>query len=310
MKKSILALFAMVILVATSGYAQETATGDDSKASRTISVYVDSSTGHLTQDPNFDNPNYASSGIPRTFTDNCVEIGVVFNQVFESGVGYSVSLVADGSFQVDWNDKSEEGDGSDYVSSGEGFLIEDLPYISAGITYGIAGFSTYATFNTDLVFEVGVDYTHSFGGAGSLGVGSTVCLDAKNVEYVTSNRRIGYDIRDVESEESTYKVNYLNLFQVYLGYDITFHPKWNYSTVAKVRFDGDGSVYEFAESLYIRWENRFTYLATDNFSFYGQLRYQVNGLIDPNSAYHEYYGLESIDHKVSLQFGVSYRFDL
>ncbi len=301
MKKSILALVALVAL-STTAYAQD-------GGSRSLSVYVCGNTGTLTQAN-----GYEKGDELRTFEGNWTEFGLVYEQGFENGLGFDVSVIAAGKVDGSWSDESKDKDGSDQRWKYEGYDIDTLPYAKVGISYGIGGFSTYLSLETTLLTAFGVDYSVDFDSAGSLSVGSEVCFFLAPTDYVYSEKT-GYNSDaseyDTKALDSAKGVGVLDFFQVYLGYSVGFAEKWGFSTKAGFRFGDDSSAFMFADSFNVRWDNTLSYQATDDLSFYGRVRYQANDIVKKGAEGDDgWYKIDGTDHRVSLQAGLTYSFDL
>ncbi len=271
MKKSILALFALVAL-STTAYAQE------DQGSRSLSVYLCGNSGILNQASSLDDDGDAVG----TFVGNWTEFGLVYDHGFENGFGFDVSVVGAGSVAVG-SEKSSDDSHSPVLND---YSI-DTVYAKLGISYGIAGFSTYLSLETTVLTAFGVGYGVGLGAAGSLSVGSDVCF------YLVSG---GYDY-----EEGSYSAHStLDFFQVYLGYSVGFAEKWGFGTKAMFRFVDGSDADAFVDSFRIRWDNTISYAALDNLSFYGRVRYQAFDVALKDA---------DIDHQVSLQGGLTYSFD-
>ncbi len=267
MKKSILALFAMVALVATSGYAQ----------GRSINVYVDTFSGHLTQTPGWENDG--STGAPRTFSEACAEVGVGYSQSFENGFGVSANVVI-------YNPMNGEGGNLDQKT----FYFTQ--YLSAQLkaTYSVAGFGTYVEFNASGRADLGASYGLGLGSAGNLSFGTDFEL----------NPFAGYKTND-DGDYTTGVHGILGLFQIYAEYSIPFAERWAYSTKLMFRWGNDFDMDAFSDSLAIRWENKVAYQANDSVGLWAQVRYQAVDVAVKDA---------DVDNQLFLQAGVSYKYDL
>lgn len=118
---------------------------------------------------------------------------------------------------------------------------------------------------------------------------------------------------------------HLELFSLYLEYEVVFHPMLAFRTKIGIQSSGAGaraagstlpsaweldSLDAFRANLHIRWDNTLEFRMDNGFYVWGSIRYQADRLI-PHPTQIE--GKELIGktlHDVYLRFGLGFRFDL
>ena len=274
MKNLFLSLLAMFAVVGT-------VSAQDAPVNRSLSFYLDSFTGHLTE-----GPGYKDGDDSRILSGNEFEFGMIYSQNFATVPWLSMwvkALVVTGTTAVnDWETGDFLGNGS-YMIQGYG-----NPRAQVGINLG--GYAIFAMDTRGLLAQENY-YTLRFGAAGALTF--QTILEMWMIPLVSN-------VRDLTGNVIDQKLAIVDLFEIRLSYEIGFAPGWTYRSKLGFRLSGNESAEAFAQSFYIRWENQVVWAVTPKFYTWMQLRYTAANIT---------HATEALDNQLFLQAGLGYSFD-
>ena len=275
MKNLFLSLLAMFAVVGT-------VSAQDAPVNRSLSFYLDSITGHLTDD---------AAGNSRLFQGNEFEFGMIYAQNFATVPWLTLSakaLIATGvnpEYDADGSWVGNQGGGGNYFVQPYA-----LPRVLVGVNLG--GYSFIGMDTRGLLANENY-YTIRFGAAGALTFQTILEMF---VIPIVSDIEVGGVVVDQDS-------TVLDLFEIRLNYEIGFAPGWVYRTKLGFRFQGGGnddSAEAFAQSFGLRWENQVVWSITPSFYTWAQLRYHAANIANSGA---------TVDHQLFLQAGLGYSFD-
>ncbi len=286
--RRLLVLLVLVTMTGVSLHAQ-----DEAKDTRSMTFYTEVNSGALTGDPTTvtNDDKTESKSYDRLFNGNCFVFGVTYDHRFANipwmrlharvnFVGtqshvYETDLTSDKFGSWKGIDRSSYG----YEVRGRGGLGFNFGRGSASISLDSRG----------LVYQ-SLDYSFSFGSAGTLGIGQELCMWG-----VPRNATI--------NGEEEFAV--LDMLGFNLIYNVSLGSGWSFRTRLRPQISSTGWEHldsdDIASKFRIRWENRLSYRATPKVNIWGTVRYQVNNIISDTA---------DVDHRVYLQGGVTYSFDV
>ena len=284
MRKLLISLVAVFAVTGVS-FAQ-----DAGAPNRSLSFYLDSFTGHLTE---------GTAGNKRTFSGNEFEFGVSYSQNFATVPWLSIwvkALVVTGS-GTKYDGYLPDADGDLTVPNGtflgnSGYGIQGYGQPRAQLGVNLGGYSVFALDTRGILANENY-YTLDFGKAGSLTFLTILEF------WAVPQARKDYELLGL------YKHTVLDLFAIRVDYGISFAKIWRFTTKLGFRFGNDASAEAFKNSFAIRWENQVAVAVTEKFGMWVQLRYHVDGLALPKVT-----GMKLVDHQLFLQAGLSYSLDL
>ena len=280
--KKYIALFLMVFLGYTNGFAQD----GETAVNKNFRIYLDASSGTL---------NKNTQG-QQLLGGNELEIGMEYSQNFENArwlnVGFKALIIP--TLTVISTESNVIGLGSGGVIPGVG-----MNNLEAGMFINI--FSMFRVeIDTKLRFKPSLYYTFNLPGA-----------DHKLTTIAEATiAMIPYQDGTLTSIAQD---RYLGEFLVRLNYNVGIGAGWRFDTDLRFYIDGAGgpngiggfvesdSLEAVVNSFRIRWSNGFSYSHAGGFGFYANFRYQAER-ISHNTK-------ESFD-RLSLHAGMSYAFDL
>ncbi|MGL6083813.1 MAG: hypothetical protein ACRC4N_15645, partial [Gammaproteobacteria bacterium] len=280
-------LLVFVALFAISGvsYAQ------DAQVNRSLSFYLDATSGHLTQHPD--------GSSPRLFSGNEFEMGVSYSQNFATVPWLSMWVKA---LVVTGLNPLYVGDGHDAKYLGNDGGVNILPWAQPRAQLGLnfGGWAILAVDTRGLIAQEAY-YTLNFGNAGAL-------TFIQVLEFWAFPQALGNGDTEKAYFMALERVQVLDLFALNVAYGISFAPGWRYSTTLGFRFpgvdahkaDSADSAKAFGEAFILRWENQVTWSVTDKFYMWTRIRYDILNTANKDI---------DTEHQVMLQAGLGYTFD-
>lgn len=273
-------LFLLIAMFAVVG----TATAQDAAVNRSLSFYLDSFTGHLTEAPGYDKDTDKS----RMLTGNEFEFGMTYSQNFATVPWLSMWVKA---LVVTGTGAAQDFETGNFIGNQSGsykILGYGMPRAQIGINLG--GYAIFAMDTRGLIAQENY-YTLRFGDAGAFTF--QTILELWMIPLVT-------DIKNPEGTIVDQGIHVLDLAELRVSYEIGFAPGWTYRTKLGFRFQGNESAEAFGESFGLRWENQVVWAVTPSFYMWTQLRYHIANMANSTV---------DTDHNLFLQAGLGYSFD-
>lgn len=278
MKHLFLSLLAMFAVVGT-------VSAQDAPVNRSLSFYLDSFSGHLTEAPGF-----KDGMTSRAFSGNEFEFGMSYSQNFATAPWLSMWVKA---LVVTGLTTAYNTDTGDFIgNAGQGFIQPyGMPRVQLGLNFG--GYAILAMDTRGLIAQCN-NYSVALPGNGGTFTFNTA------LEFFAVPQAIGTS--EIGGAQLGTEKTFVDLFALTANYGINFAPNWAYSTKIAFRFGGSGSDQSaelFKESFAIRWENKIAWSVTPSFSMWTQIRYHIANLASN----------KAVDHNLFLQAGLGYSFD-
>ena len=291
---SLLAIFAVV----------GTVSAQDAPVNRSLSFYLDSFSGDLTEAPGFEDGD-----VSRMLSGNEFEFGMRYSQNFATVPWLSMWVKALVVTSVPTTYDNTTG-----KHLGNAGAVQMVPWgnprVQLGLNFG--GHSIIAMDTRGLIANCNY-YTVNLPGNGGKFTFLTI-LEFWAVPQVLSVDRYTLAEESASNGDDVFGASkgtgsgttVVDLFALRVDYSVAFAQNWRYTSKLAFRFAGgggnDGSATTFFQDGFgIRWENQVAWNVTPSFSLWGQLRYRIDNIVS-NAG-------KPVDHRLYLQAGLGYSFD-
>ncbi len=270
--RNLLALLVLLAMTGVSLHAQQDETPADR---RSMTLYSCINSGHMTPD---------SDGGTRLFNSNCYVYGVTYNHVFGNipwmTLHTRVNFKGDQSYE--YSDLDKDGKNDHIVRSAYNSEVRGRFGLGFRIAPGLG-----ASMNIDSrgVLYQSLDYSYSFGSAGSIAVGQELCARATPLSLADD----GYQ--------------YITLLGFNIAYSVPLGDGWSFRSRLRPQLSGalDRLDVKNVEDMFrIRWENRISYNVTPKVNLWGTVRYEAKNIANDTD----------VENNVYLMAGFTYSFDV